>query len=350
MAGMVVRAETLGTLAEQILVAEGMRRGNARTVADVLVFADLRGTGSHGISRLPLYLARTVAGVMALDPEMEVLADRPGTALLDAQNGFGQVAGAKAMEIAIAKAGETGCGAVGVRNSNHFGVAGYFARQAVRAGMIGIVFTNASPAMPPWKVRQPLLGTNPIAVGIPAGEAEPVLLDMSTSQVARGKIRRAAATGESIPAGWAFDASGNPTEDAQAALQGSMAPMGGAKGAGLSLAIDLLCGVLTGAGLTGDVRNAVDLSGESRTGHFFLAIDVGAFMERAEFARRVDAVADMIRTLPSVDGGPVFLPGGVEAETARRRGRDGIPVPQDVLDDLAALTARHPEARFVPLA
>lgn len=350
MTGVVVRAENLKQFIEQLLVAEGMQPGNAQIVADVLTFADLRGVGSHGVSRLPIYLARTAAGVMALDPEMRTLTDRPGVALFDACNGFGQVAGAKAMELAIAKARVAGCGAVGVRNSNHFGVAGYFALQAVRAGMIGMVMTNASPAMPPWNARQPLLGTNPLAIGIPAGTAEPVLLDMSTSQVARGKIRRAAATGESIPTGWAFDASGQPTQDAQAALQGSMAPMGGAKGAGLSLAIDLLCGVLTGACLTGEVKNAVDLSGESRTGHFFLAIDVGAFMAPEAFAGRVDAVAAMIRAMPAVDEGQVFLPGGVEAETAHLRSDAGIPIPRDVMNDLAELAARHPETRFVSLA
>lgn len=329
----------LRRFAKEALSAAGMAQDHAAKVADTLIYADLRGVGSHGVARLVSYLDRVKAGVMQIDPEMPVTRDQTSAALLDAQNGFGQLAGIKAMQLAIDKAGQTGAGAVVVAKSNHFGVAAYFAEMAARAGKVGIVLTNASPAMVPWNTRVPLIGTNPIAFGIPAGDEAPIILDMSTSLVARGKIRLAALTGQKIPLGWAVDAEGQPTEDASAAMKGSLAPVGGPKGAGLSLVIDILTGVLSGTGLTGQVRNIADISGPSGTGHLFIALDVGAFIAPEIFAASVDSVMRHIRSLPSADGGPVCLPGEIEAAGADRRRAEGIPVPNDVLTGLQKLGA-----------
>lgn len=332
-----IQAATLETFAAAALHAAGMRLPHAELVARTLIYADLRGVGSHGVARLSSYLDRVAAGVMEIDPDMHVSRDAPGAALLDAANGLGQLAGIRAIDLAIKKAAAVGTGAVGVARSNHFGVAAFFVERAARAGMIGMVLTNASPAMAPWNTRTPLLGTNPIAFGIPASEEQPIVLDMSTSIVARGKIRLASLTGGTIPSGWAVDTEGRPTEDPHAALKGTLAPVGGAKGAGLSLVIDILTGVLTGTALTGEVRNITDTTGPSSTGHLFVAIDPGRLTDASEFRTRVDSVIRTIRGLPAADGGMVFLPGEIEAREADRRAEAGVPLPVDIIDTLEAL-------------
>ncbi len=204
-----VPVERLQRHCQGVLAKVGLREAHAALVAESLVFADRRGVASHGVVRLSAYLDRVRAGVMQVDPEMELVKDYPASGLLDARNGFGQIAGVKATDIAIQKAEKAGAGIVAVKNSNHFGAAAFFALRAVAADMIGLVLTNASPAMPPYNAKQPLLGTNPLAVAIPAGSQRPIVLDMATTVVARGKIRYVAARrGEKIPFGWAVDAEG----------------------------------------------------------------------------------------------------------------------------------------------
>ncbi|MDX1115194.1 Ldh family oxidoreductase [Sinorhizobium medicae] len=337
----ILEAEALRGFTEDVLKAAGMRPQPAATVADTLVYADLRGVSSHGVARLGSYLDRIRAGVMEIDPQMRLIREAPASGLLDAGNGFGQIAGMTAMEIAIEKAKSAGSAVIGIANSNHFGVAAYFAERATRAGMVGIVLTNSSPAMTAFNTRIPLIGTNPIAFGIPAGAERPIILDMSTSLVARGKIRLASLTGKPIPLGWAYDDRGLPTEDAHAALKGSLAPIGGPKGAGLSLIIDLLTGVLTGTGLTGEVKNITDISGPSRTGHMMIAFDVSRFISPELFKSSVDSVVANIKAMPSADGGPVFMPGEMEAIGNERRARDGIGVPRDIVDTLRGLSVTY---------
>jgi LDH2 family malate/lactate/ureidoglycolate dehydrogenase len=343
----VVSEETLRGHCLGVLSKVGLRQAHAALVADSLVFADLRGIASHGVVRLPAYLDRVHAGVMEIDPTMELVADNPASGLLDGRNGFGQVAGARAMELAIEKAEEAGAAVVAVKNSNHFGVAAFYAMRAVAARMVGLVLTNASPAMTPYNAKKPLLGTNPLAVAIPAGQQKPIVLDMSTSVVARGKIRYAAARqGEKIPFGWAVDADGKPTDDPQAALRGSLAPIGGPKGAGLSLVIDLLCGVLTGTALTGEVKNITDVSGPSRTGHLFVAINVAKFIDPQRFSQSIDTVIRGIKALPSADGAPVYLPGEIEFNCEAKRRVEGIPLAPHVIEDLDRLGERYGVGRL----
>lgn len=333
-----ISAETLQRHCQGVLTRAGLRDPHAALVAESLVFADLRGVASHGVVRLRSYLDRVGAGAMEMDPDMELVRDNPASALLDARNGFGQVAGVKAMEAAIGKAQAAGAGVVGVKNSNHFGVAAFYAIRAAAAGMVGLVVSNASPAMPPHNARKPLLGTNPLAVAVPAGSQRPIVLDMSTSVVARGKIRFVAARhGAKIPLGWAVDADGKPTDDPIAALKGSLVPIGGPKGAGLSLVIDLLCGALTGTALTGDVRNITDVSGPSKTGHMFIAVNVAKFIDPEVFSRSVDTIIERIKALPPADGSPVYLPGELESNLEMQRRKKGIPLAIDVIEDLNRL-------------
>ena len=343
----VVPVEKLRGHCQGVLTKVGLRQTHAALVTDSLVFADLRGVGSHGVVRLSAYLDRVQAGVMAVDPEMPLVTDNPASALLDACNGFGQIAGAKAMDVAVQKAGDSGAGIVAVKNSNHFGVAAFYAMRAVAARMIGVVLTNASPAMTPYNAKQRLLGTNPLAVAIPAGLQRPIVLDMSTSVVARGKIRLAAARpGEKIPLGWAVDVDGKPTDNPLEALKGSLTPIGGPKGAGLSLVIDLLCGALTGTALTGEVKNITDTSGRSRTGHMFIAINVAKFIDPHTFSHSVDSVIQGIKALPSADGMPVYLPGEIEFNLEGKRREEGIPLAVEVIETLSRLGERHGVGRL----
>ena len=336
-----VPVEVLEKFCLTVLQKAGLSEQDSTTVTESLLCADLRGVGSHGIVRLASYLDRIRVGVMSLNPKMTIERDAPGSALLNAQNGFGQLAGAKAMQIAIEKAKTNGVGLVGVTNSNHFGIAAFFAMQALKEDMIGLVMTNASPAIAPYKTKTPLLGTNPLAVTVPAAAQKPIILDMATSVVARGKIRLASLTGDTIPFGWARDSEGNPTDNPKAALKGSMEPIGGPKGSGLSLIIDLLCGVLTGAGVTGEVKNITDTSGPSKTGHIFIAINVSKFINPEYFKKTVDQVILHIKSLPSSDGSPIYLPGEPELNLEAKRRTEGIPLAVDVISGLCKLADHY---------
>jgi LDH2 family malate/lactate/ureidoglycolate dehydrogenase len=207
--------------------------------------------------------------------------------------------------------------------------------------MVGCVFTNASPAMAVYGTKPPLIGTNPIAIAIPAGDHFPIVLDMSTSVVARGKIRYAAVTGHPILPGWARDSDGKPTEDAKAALKGSLEPVGGVKGSALSLIIDLLCGLLTDTVLTGGVKTITDTSGPAKTGHFFSALNIGRFIDLSRFKANVDAVIDHIKSLPPVDGGQIFMPGEIEYLATAKRMKEGLPLEDEVVRSLNAVAASY---------
>jgi LDH2 family malate/lactate/ureidoglycolate dehydrogenase len=333
--------EDLKRAVTAVIAAVGLEPPLADVFADSLVMADLRGVKSHGVVRLPAYVRRVETGVMDPRAATPFVRDEGATALLDGGNGFGQVAGWRAMRRAMEKARALGVGVVGVQRSNHFGIASYYAMLALEEGQIGVVLTNASPAMNPFGTKTPLLGTNPVAVAVPAGAEAPIVLDMSTSMVARGKIRFAALTGQAIPPGWATDREGAPTTDAAKAIQGSLEPIGGAKGSGLSLVIDILCGVLTGSCLTGEVKTIVDVTGPARTGHFFMALDIGRFIEPRRFQEDMDAVIQRIKGLPPKDGQKIYLPGEIEAALAARRRREGIPLEAPVVENLNALARQY---------
>jgi LDH2 family malate/lactate/ureidoglycolate dehydrogenase len=324
-----------------LLTKAGLNRQDAATVTESLLSADLRGISSHGVVRLTSYIGRVRAGVMELNPAMEVEREAPAAALLNARNGLGQIAGSKAMALAMDKAEACGVGLVSVKNSNHFGIAAFFAMQALKRNMVGLVITNASPAIAPYGTKTPLTGTNPLAVAIPAAAERPIVLDMSTSVVARGKIRLASVIGEAVPLGWALDTEGKPTQDAKAALKGSMEPIGGPKGSGLSLVIDLLCGVLTGTSLTGEVKNVTDTSGPSKTSHMFIAINIGKFVDPEQFKKNIDAVIRRIKALPSASGSPPYLPGEIEFNLEAKRRAEGIPLSPKVIAELQDLARKY---------
>jgi LDH2 family malate/lactate/ureidoglycolate dehydrogenase len=246
------------------------------------------------------------------------------------------------MRLAVTLAQEHGVGAVGVRNSSHFGIGAFFVEQATRAGMVGLAMSNATPNMPPAGARSRFLGTNPFAIGVPGPTPEqPIVLDMATSVVARGKIVMADKHGESIPPGWAMTNSGEPTTNAAEALLGAVLPMGGYKGSGLAMMIDILSGVLTGAASGQEVIDLYDQSERHQgLGHFFIAIDVTAFYPPETFQARVEHYAGQVRMQPRVPGvEQILLPGDKERSAADQAALAGIPLSVTDLADLDALAS-----------
>ena len=334
-------AQKLEAFCADVLTKAGLAENWAAVVAESLLSAELRGIKSHGVVRLETYIQRVEAGVMKIQAPVTTEMDDQAVALLNANNTLGQIAGHKAMSLAIDKAKHYGAGVVAVKNSNHFGIAAYYAMMALKEDMVGCVFTNSSPAMAVYGTIKPLIGTNPIAIAVPAGDQCPIVLDMSTSVVARGKIRYAALTGQSIPLGWARDSDGKPTQDAKLALKGSLEPVGGVKGSALSLIIDMICGVLTDTVLTGGVKNITDISGPSNTGHFFSALNVSRFIDINRFKAHMDQVIGDIKGLPAAGGGQVFMPGEIEYNYSKKRMAEGIPLEEEVVHSLNNVAARY---------
>jgi LDH2 family malate/lactate/ureidoglycolate dehydrogenase len=312
----------------------------AKEVADCLLQADLRGVDSHGMVRLPVYAERIRKGVVNPRPVTRIIRTSAATALLDGDNGLGAVVGSRAMEKAIELAADIGVSFVGVRRSNHFGIAAFYAQKAVRKGLIGCAASNAPPHMAPFGGRARFLGTNPFSIGIPAGKQPPLVFDASTSVVARGKIIVAAKENNAIPAGWAIDPDGNPTTDAKAALAGAVLPFGGPKGSAISLIIDVLCGVLTGAAFALTLNTLENLRAQQNLGHVLVAMRTDIFVTAEDFASRMD---EILRTLKSSPPAPnteqVLIPGEIEQQNEAKNQTVGVPLLRSAVDQLAALGA-----------
>jgi LDH2 family malate/lactate/ureidoglycolate dehydrogenase len=337
-----VQANALRDFCAGLFEKVGVPTTDARTVADSLVEADLRGVASHGTTRVGIYLERLQAGLINPRPTMAAVRETPTTLLLDGGNGLGPVVGIRAMDEAIRRAETYGTAWVSVRNSNHFGAAAYYVQRAVAKGCVGLALTNAPATMALWGGRTPFLGTNPFAMGIPAGAERPIVVDMATSVAARGKIILAAKKGEPIPEGLAVDPDGRPTTNAQAGLDGAMLPFGQHKGYGIALLIEMLSGVLAGATVAPNVGNLYDNpTGVQNVGHGFGAIRVDALAPSEEFAARMDALIREVRQSPRGAGVPrIYLPGEIEFELAERNRREGLALAEPTVQELAALGAR----------
>lgn len=317
-----------------LLIKTDLSEENAIIVADTLNFADLRNISSHGIVRLPVYIERLAKKVVNPEAKIYFEIEEGAVAILNANNGMGQVAGYKAMKKAIEISSKLGIGMVAVKNSNHFGVASYYSMMASNEGKIGFATTNASPAMAPFGTKEPLLGTNPLTVAIPAFEEKAIVLDMSMSTAARGKVRIYDMLNKEVPLDWGLDSEGKSTTDASKILNGSLLPIGGVKGSAMALIIDILCGVLTGTSLTGEVKNIYDMTGPSDTGHIFISIDISKFMYEDLFKKNVDLVIRKIKALPSIEDNDVFLAGEIEYNMMEKRKTEGIPLQKELLDIL----------------
>lgn len=330
---------------EAILDHHGVPADHSRIVADCLSAADMKGVFSHGVARLPIYLRRLRHKL--IDPAVTPLTvtETESSLLLDARSGFGHPAARLGVQRGIAKAAKTGTCSVGVYNSTHFGMAGYYAEIAARKGNIALVTSNSASRMAPWGARDALMGTNPLAIGVPA-DNEPVVLDMSTSAAALGKIMLARETGQPIPTGWALDQTGAPTSNASAALAGTLLPMAGPKGSGLAFMLDVLAGVLTRAKFGRGVNSIYNqFERPEECGHFIMLVDVSAFMPLQAFKERVTAyVADFKKTRPIEEGAEVLLPGEIENRKKQQAGENGI------LFDEATLSHLHQLANETGIA
>jgi L-2-hydroxycarboxylate dehydrogenase (NAD+) len=349
-----VEQTVLKEFVTQVLAKMEVPVEDARASAEVLVSADLRGIDSHGVARTRRYVQGLRDGVMVPEPEIRVVQETAVTALLDGGAGLGQVVGVRGMRLAIDKALATGAGFVAVRNSNHYGIAGYYSMMALEEGLIGISMTNSATLVVPTFGRDAVLGTNPLSIAVPSGKERPFVLDMATSVITRGKLEEYERREKPLLDGWATDSSGVPTANAgevlhnlKDSLGGGILPLGGAgeeqgghKGYGLALLVDILCGVLPGAGYTTGVYPR-DESGKplpADIGHFFGALKVDGFRPLGEFQDSMDDLVRGLRSSAKAAGQQrIFIHGEKEFEATEERMRLGIPLHPKVVADLRAL-------------
>jgi len=329
---------SLETLCAAALRAAGARAEDAAACVRILLEAELMGISTHGAVRVPDYARRLRGGGIDANAVPQLERRAPSLALLDGANALGPVVGLRALEAAIEIARETGIAYVGCRASNHFGAIAPYGRAACEAGFVMLAGTNASTTMPPAGGKALRLGNNPFCVAAPGADGAHFILDMALSVAARGKIRAALKAGRPIPEGWAADKDGRPTTDPAAALAGFLLPLGGHKGSGLSMAVDLLSGVLSGARFLTDVVTWVDNATEPQgTGHFFLLIDPARLIGREAYAAAMARFRQLIKQTPAADpAAPVLLPGERELARRARALEHGVELPAALLAELRA--------------
>ena len=337
----VVDPQKLKASVSAIMQGEGVPKDEAEIVADSLVEADLTNLQSHGVQRVKFYTDSIEQGGTSAACHMKQITDSPSCAVLDAQGALGIIAAYRAMELAIQKAKNTGIGMVNVRNSNHCSCTAYYIRMAAAQNMLGIVSSNAPKSMAPWGSREKFLGTNPLAVGAPT-HRDPVMIDMATSVVARGKIILADKKGEPIPEGWAIDVDGHPTTDAAKALAGCVLPFGGAKGSGIAMMIDIFCGVLSGAAYGSHINSPfTHPEVPMNTGHSMIAVDISKFQDPEEFLTKMDAYREEVKGLKKAAGvEEIYMPGEIECNNYRKNLQEGIRLPAAVYGELKGLTEK----------
>lgn len=333
-------------LAEAALTAAGAAPRHAALTADILVEGDLMGIGTHGVLRVLLYSERLGLGGIAAGAEITVERKAPSLALVDGDNGLGPAVAMTALKAGFEMAAESGLAYVGCRNSNHLGALAPYALKACEKGLVLICGTNASTTIAPWGGREARLGNNPLSIAAPCPTSTSLgaphfILDMAMSVAARGKIRKARDEGAAIPEGWAVDAAGKPTTDPAAALEGFLLPFGGHKGSGLSQAVDLLSGVLSGARFLTDISPWTDYPERPcGTGHFFLLLDPARLLGAETYTAAVERFRRLIRETPPAEAAqPVQIPG--EREQIRRAEalEKGIVLPAELLAKIEALAS-----------
>jgi L-2-hydroxycarboxylate dehydrogenase (NAD+) len=335
-----IAAATLAAFIARAFAAAGLPADDGQTLAGLMVEADLRGSDTHGVIRLPLYVRRIRAGGINATPDIRVVSDRPSAALVDGDNGMGHLVMRRAAQLAIDKAKTTGIGWVGARMSNHAGPAALYVTMPLRHDMIGLYFAvGSSNHLPPWGGSESLLGTNPMAVAVPAENEPPLVLDMAPTVAAYGKVRLKAQRGEAMPVGWMIDRDGKPLTDPKRADEGHLLPIGDYKGSGLSLIIGILGGLLNRAAMGREVIDFVKETGKpTNTGQAIAAIAIDTFMPVAEFKRAVDQVVRDIRNSRRLPGvARIWLPGEQSHAKLLDRRAHGVPMPKALRDSLDAV-------------
>jgi len=341
----VIGHEALERFAVELLSAAGVPQANAALTARMLVAANLRGIDSHGVHLLSYYLKQIDAGTLSATNEGRVAGESGACLAYDGENGLGQAVAQRCCEQAVRLASEYGISIVTAREANHFGACFWWAREIARHGMLGLVFCNASSLVAPWQGRVAKFGTNPICMAVPPSGAdgqEPWLLDMATTTVAANKIFKAYINRQpEIPAGWAMDKEGVPTTDTVAAYNGLVAPLGGYKGYGLAMMVEILSSVLSGGAIASELGGIRFVDKPVRVSHCYLAIDIARFMPVEEFEERVARLVEIMKSTPPAKGfDEVLVPGEPEKRIEARRRVEGIPIPDGNWKDLTDAARR----------
>lgn len=323
-----VSLDELRRVAAAALENAGVSAASATATATALVAADADGLASHGVSRVPFYADQAASGKVNGGVEPQLSSPRPGLIRVDACDGLAFPAIRLGLDAALERLGDTGVVAVAIAHSHHFGAAGYHVERAASAGAVVLGFSNSPAAMAPWGGSSASFGTNPIAFACPRQDRPPLVIDLSLSQVARGKLMVAAKRGEAIPEGWAIDAQGRPTRDPQAGLAGSMLPLGGAKGAALALAVEVLSAALSGSNFAFQASSFFTAEGAPpRIGQLFILLDADGF--DAGFGQRLELLLNHILDQPGTR-----LPGDRRLQNRAAAERDGVDIPSDLLAEL----------------
>lgn len=328
---------------ENIFLAAGLDSHQSVSIASHLVHANLRGVDSHGVSRVDIYTKRLDLGLVnkVFDPQHTY--ETPISVLINAENCQGIPVSSYGMDLAIEKAKESGIGIVGIKNSNHCGMLADYVAKAVNEDCIALATTNAPSNMPPWGGSGRFFGTNPISYGVPAGEEENIIFDMATSKVSRGKVILAQKNNQSIPLGWALSSSGMPTEDPSQAADGVLLPVGEHKGYGLAFLVETLSALFTGAAFGPQIGDLYkNLEDTQNVGQFFLVMRADLFQPIEVFKQRMDEIIREIRQVPLMEGtDKIYLPGEIELETYRDRIQNGIPISQEIINELIRVAERY---------
>lgn len=331
--------DVLRSTAAALARAAGMSDPDADVLADCLVDADLSGTATHGLSRLAIYIKRIRAGLIHPTAQLHEERRRQAVLVLDAGNGLGQVQAMRTLEQLIPMARACGVASATVRNSQHFGAAGYYCNQAAESGMILLAMTSCEPSMSPTGGCEPFFGTNPIAASFPTARGWPVKIDLATSVVARGNIIAAQKRGEPIPEGWALDPQGRVTTDPSQALLGTVLTMAGHKGYALAMMVEAFSSILSGSAVGPEIGSMYkDMDRKQDVGHFFCLLDVAAFIDPAEFVQRMDEAVDRIKACRRAPGVEEILVPGERSHRVRQQNLEqGVPLDEATVRELRGL-------------
>ena len=334
---MKIKTNRLRRILIDIFKRHNLNSSHALICADALINAELVGAPTHGLSRLKMYCDRINKKVINPKPKIKIKKISQSIAHIDANNSIGFVAGDIGIKQAIKNAKKTGIGLVGIKNSGHYGLSGYYAEKAVKKNLIAFCFTNAPPAIAPHGARKSLFGTNPICFGTPTSSNVPFILDTSVSVINRGKIRVAAKTRKKIPEGVALDKFGKPTTNAKKALAGVQLPIAGFRGSGLAWMVDILSGVITGGNHGGKVKDPFDdFSGPQNIGHLFIVIKPNLFV--GNYNKRIKENIKKIKKLPKIKGvKEIFYPGQNKFKRYKTNLKKGIAIPKNILEDIKKL-------------
>lgn len=334
----IVAADALKRFTQQVFVRAGMSDAHATTVAEVVVWADLRGVESHGVTRVPKYVEWIEAGIVNPRPDIRVATETAASVLIDADRSAGPVAMTAAMQAAARKARDAGVGLALVRATTHTAALGYYTQAAAREGIAAIALAGSIPSMAYHGALAAGVSTSPVSISVPGGNRGPIVLDMATGIVSLGRLVQARRSGQPLPEGWALDGAGRPTTDPRQAE--IPLPMAGPKGSGLALMIEFLTSVLVANPILAETVGKPAKGRRHRQNALALAIDVSRYIDRAAFEREVERLVAAIKALPTDAGVEILMPGERGARAFEQRSRDGIPVARGTRDELNAVAER----------